>query len=59
MPRIAKSYVYITCIRCGKERYKTLARYQEMLKKQTAEEIDATFVCGPCKHDEKSESSQS
>ena len=53
MPKVKRSYAYMTCIRCGHERYKSLARYQKMLAKQTPEEIDATFVCGPCLKDEK------
>lgn len=53
MPKVKRSYVYFTCISCGTERYKSLKRYEKMLEKQTAEEIDATFKCGPCKRQEK------
>ena len=53
MPTVKISYAYMTCIRCGKERYKTLKRYQKMLEKQSPEEVDQTFVCGQCLKAEK------
>lgn len=51
--RVKNKYAYITCIRCGKEKYRSMARYQQMLVSQTKDEIEATFVCGKCKQEEK------
>lgn len=53
MPKVKRSYVYFTCIVCEKERYKSMRQYEKMLTKQTPDEIDATFKCGPCKKENK------
>lgn len=58
MPTVKRSYAYMNCTSCGKERYKTLKRYQKMLEKQTAIEIDQTFVCGECLKERKAQSKQ-
>lgn len=53
MPKVCVKYVYFKCISCDKTRYKKPHVYEKMLQKQTAEEIDATFKCMPCKHLER------
>lgn len=53
MPKVCVKYVYFKCISCDKTRYKKPHVYEKMLVKQTAEEIDATFKCMPCKLKEK------
>lgn len=53
MPNVCAKFVYFTCIVCDKVRYKKPHVYEKMLTKQTAEEIDTTFKCMPCRHAER------